>query len=281
MGTVPLETPHPKNGEFIQPYLVAYFKSNGSNIDKNKTWLEKYIKNATILRDDDSDKSMMHLYCSNKSSPREGDVSSIVKHWPYRPIQTDADNCYMRNHNVGYRIRLGDDIYRWLCNQERRSLVFNETDYKTVINEEKMEQALVAKVNIHTIQNGAFYHRDESTNQTYFQLYLTLTERNQFYRFYKSNLLKFVSEFDEKFLSFAQLTFSQKKNFKTNFSLVFKNYMSSFNMFNVKFLFVYPKLCFKISLFYDIFPTGEKGLMIALSLSSIFELNICLFFKVF
>ncbi|ETN99567.1 hypothetical protein RFI_37903, partial [Reticulomyxa filosa] len=82
---------------------------------------------------------MKHLYCSdNKSlSPREGNVPSIVKDWPYRPIQTDAQNCYMRSHNVGYRIRLGDVLYRWLHNQGRRSFVFNEDDHNTIINEEK------------------------------------------------------------------------------------------------------------------------------------------------
>ncbi|ETN99452.1 hypothetical protein RFI_38022 [Reticulomyxa filosa] len=45
MDTVPLNTPHPKNGALIQPYLVAYFKSNGLDIDKNKEWLKEYIKN--------------------------------------------------------------------------------------------------------------------------------------------------------------------------------------------------------------------------------------------
>ncbi|ETO00744.1 hypothetical protein RFI_36696, partial [Reticulomyxa filosa] len=107
MDTVPFNTPHPKNGELIQPYLVAYFKSNGSNIDENKEWLKEYIINAIILKDSDSNESMKHLYCSNNNPLREGNVSSIVKDWPYRPIQADAENCYLRSHNVGYRIRLG------------------------------------------------------------------------------------------------------------------------------------------------------------------------------
>ncbi|ETN99956.1 hypothetical protein RFI_37511, partial [Reticulomyxa filosa] len=33
------------NGELIQPYLVAYFKSNDLNIDENKEWLKEYITN--------------------------------------------------------------------------------------------------------------------------------------------------------------------------------------------------------------------------------------------
>ncbi|ETN98680.1 hypothetical protein RFI_38812, partial [Reticulomyxa filosa] len=98
----------------------------------------EYIKNATKLKDSCSNESIKHLYCSeNKSlSPCEGNVASIVKDWPYRPIQTDAQNCYMRSHNVGYRIRLGNVAYKWFRSQECKSFVFNKTDYNTVINEE-------------------------------------------------------------------------------------------------------------------------------------------------
>ncbi|ETO10968.1 hypothetical protein RFI_26407, partial [Reticulomyxa filosa] len=63
-------------------------------------WLKEHIRNAAILKDSDSNESMMHLYCNdNKNPPREGNVSLIVKDWPYRPIQIDAQNCYMRSHN--------------------------------------------------------------------------------------------------------------------------------------------------------------------------------------
>ncbi|ETO12137.1 hypothetical protein RFI_25240 [Reticulomyxa filosa] len=134
MKTVPANTPHPKNElGLIQPYLVAYFNVNSSNIDKNKKWLKEYIKNATKLRESDSEESMRHLYCSdnNKSSfPCEGNVLSIVKHWPYRPIETGSF-CYLRSNNVGYRIRLGDVIYTWVKNQEYKSFVFNTTNYNT------------------------------------------------------------------------------------------------------------------------------------------------------
>ncbi|ETO34685.1 hypothetical protein RFI_02405, partial [Reticulomyxa filosa] len=246
MKTIPLNTPHPINEHgLIQPYLVAYFKSNDSNIDKNKEWLKEHIKNATKLKDSDSSESMKYLYCSDNKllSPHEGNVSSIVKDWPYRPIQTDAENCYLRSHNVGYQIRLGSVVYEWFIDQEGSSFVFKKRNYNKAINEEKsdnenikggnesnasnecllssveipshselmkilsnqlkvkyddvysgiaVEQALVAKVNVHTIQNGAFYRRDESTNQTYFQLYLNSTERNQFYQFYKSKFPKLI-----------------------------------------------------------------------------------------
>ncbi|ETO32333.1 hypothetical protein RFI_04782 [Reticulomyxa filosa] len=103
MDTVPLNTPHPKNGALIQPYLIAYFKLNGPNIDKNKEWLNEYIKNTTKLKD-----------------------SGIndMKDWPYRPIQTNAENCYLRSHNVGYRIRLGNVVYQWFRDQELKSFVF-------------------------------------------------------------------------------------------------------------------------------------------------------------
>ncbi|ETN97654.1 hypothetical protein RFI_39875, partial [Reticulomyxa filosa] len=48
--------------------------------------------------------------------------------------------------------------------------------YEEVYNEISVEQALVAKAHIHTIQTGAFYRRGASTNQTYFQFCLNSTE---------------------------------------------------------------------------------------------------------
>ncbi|ETO31984.1 hypothetical protein RFI_05133, partial [Reticulomyxa filosa] len=247
MDTVPSNTPHPKNGELIQPYLVAYFKSNGLDIDKNKEWLKEYIKNATTLKDSDINESMMHLYCSGNNPPREGNVSLIVKSWPYRPIQKDAENCYMRSHNFGYRIRLGNVVYEWFRNQKYKSFVFNKTNYNTIINEEKskyngnenrvkggnalnisnvttqisskqlkveyeeiyngmaMAQTLVAKAKIHAIQNEAFYGRDESVNQIYFELYLNLYERAQFRQFYQykfPKLIQSIKEIDQKWVRF-------------------------------------------------------------------------------
>ncbi|ETO05606.1 hypothetical protein RFI_31789 [Reticulomyxa filosa] len=101
-----------RNGALIQPYLVAYFKSNGLDIDKNKEWLKEYIKNTTILKDNDINESMTQLYCSDDNNlPREGNASLMVKGWPYRPIQKGAENCYMRSHNFRYRIRLGNVVY--------------------------------------------------------------------------------------------------------------------------------------------------------------------------
>ncbi|ETO07080.1 hypothetical protein RFI_30311, partial [Reticulomyxa filosa] len=228
MTTIPLNKPHLINEHgLIQPYLVAYFTSNGSSIDNNKEWLKKYIKNATILKDSGSNESMKHLYCSdNKSlSPREENISSTVKDWP--------QNCNLRSHNVRYRIRLDSVVYEWFRNQKYKRFVFKRRNHNKAIHEEKsnnenikngvkggnksnaskkcslsfveipshselmkilskqlkvkyddvyngiaVEQAIVAKANIHTIQNGAFYRRDESTDQTYFQLYLNSTERN-------------------------------------------------------------------------------------------------------
>ncbi|ETO34309.1 hypothetical protein RFI_02785 [Reticulomyxa filosa] len=248
MDTVPLNTPHSKNGELIQPYLVAYFKSNDLDIDKNKEWLKEYIKNATILKDSNSNESMMHLYCSDiNNPPREGKVLSIVEYWPYRPIQTDAQNCCLRSHNVGYRVRLGSVIYEWFRDQECKSFVFKKRNYNAIFKENTMKseksneyvpspsetlshtelmkvlskqwkvrfdemyngmalkQALVAKANIRTIQNEAFYHHNESTNQTYFQLYLNSTERIQFRQFYQSNFPKFiqsVKEIDHEWVQF-------------------------------------------------------------------------------
>ncbi|ETO02367.1 hypothetical protein RFI_35069, partial [Reticulomyxa filosa] len=130
--TVPFNTPHPRNDALIQPYLVAYFQLNSLNIDKNKEWLKEYIKNATKLKDSDSRESMMHLYCNDINPPREGNVSSIVKGWPYRPIQTDAQNSYLKSYNVGYRIRLGDVIYEWFRDQEYKSFVFKKRNFNAI-----------------------------------------------------------------------------------------------------------------------------------------------------
>ncbi|ETO07401.1 hypothetical protein RFI_29989 [Reticulomyxa filosa] len=121
MKIVPFNISHPKNElGLIQPYLVAYFSLNDSNIDQNKEWLKKYIKNAIQLKD------MNHLYCNdnNTLSPREGNVSSIINHWPYFSIQTDSNNSYLKNSNIGYRIRVGDINYEWFRNQETKSFVF-------------------------------------------------------------------------------------------------------------------------------------------------------------
>ncbi|ETN97114.1 hypothetical protein RFI_40417, partial [Reticulomyxa filosa] len=60
--------------------------------------------------------------------------------------------------------------------------------YGEVYNGIAVEQALVAKANIHTIQTGAFYRRDASTNQTYESI---------FYRFYKSKFPTLIKDFKE------------------------------------------------------------------------------------
>ncbi|ETO31783.1 hypothetical protein RFI_05336, partial [Reticulomyxa filosa] len=140
----------------IQPYLVAYFKLNDLEIDKNKEWLKEYITNVTILKDSNSNEIMMQLYCSsnNNNNPREGNVLSIVKDWPYRPIQADAQNCYMRSHNVGYRIRLGNVIYQWFRNQECKSFAFNKIDCNTMINEEKNNNENIMNENVNKVKGG-------------------------------------------------------------------------------------------------------------------------------
>ncbi|ETO03429.1 hypothetical protein RFI_33980, partial [Reticulomyxa filosa] len=142
--TVPSNTSHPKNENgLIQPYLVAYFQLNSPKINKNKLWLKEYIKNAIILKNSENEESMKHLYCSDKKSshndfpPREGSLPSIVKKWPYRPIQKDANNCYLRSHNVGYRIRLDDVIYEWFRNEENKGFVFNKSNCNIAVQEQK------------------------------------------------------------------------------------------------------------------------------------------------
>ncbi|ETO29856.1 hypothetical protein RFI_07265 [Reticulomyxa filosa] len=154
MNTVPSKTLHPKivsinndnNSELIQPYIVSYFRWNTANINEYKKWLINYVKIATKLRDSDNNVSMKHLYwCDQPShniSPCNKDISSIIKNWPYRPVQTDANNCYLRSHNVGYRIRLGNTLYEWFRKQEGKSFVFNQrrdhqqkSGYENMVNE--------------------------------------------------------------------------------------------------------------------------------------------------
>ncbi|ETN97112.1 hypothetical protein RFI_40420, partial [Reticulomyxa filosa] len=69
--------------------------------------------------------------------------------------------------------------------------------FDEMYNEMAVKQALVAKAGIDSTQNGAFYCRDESTNQTYFQLYLNSTERIKFHQFYQSNFPKFIQSVKE------------------------------------------------------------------------------------
>ncbi|ETO05326.1 hypothetical protein RFI_32072 [Reticulomyxa filosa] len=68
METIPSDT-HPskivstndKNCTLIQPYLVAYFLCNSTNVDQHKEWLQNYIKCAFRWRKRKSKKSMAHL----------------------------------------------------------------------------------------------------------------------------------------------------------------------------------------------------------------------------
>ncbi|ETO10263.1 hypothetical protein RFI_27115 [Reticulomyxa filosa] len=69
--------------------------------------------------------------------------------------------------------------------------------YEEVYNGIVVEQVLVAKASIYTIQKGAFYRRDAATNHTYFQLCLNSKERTHFYRFYKSKFPKLIQNFKE------------------------------------------------------------------------------------
>ncbi|ETO07733.1 hypothetical protein RFI_29658 [Reticulomyxa filosa] len=150
MKTVPSNT-HPKKTiqtnnkrcKEIQPYVVAYFPCNSENINKNKKWLKNYIKYAFAWRNEESNKSMEHLYSDIQSlcnTPREGDLPSIVKNWPYLSVQTDAQNCYMRGHNVGYRIRLNDIIYEWFRDQECKSFAFKRSHHNVGINKAQTNQ---------------------------------------------------------------------------------------------------------------------------------------------
>ncbi|ETO05574.1 hypothetical protein RFI_31820 [Reticulomyxa filosa] len=158
MKTVPSNTPHPRNEQRIQPYVVAYFPCNGKNIDRNKSWLKDYIKTATELKSANENDSMSHLYCSDKKinrlPPCEGDVSAIVNNWPYRPVQTDANNCYLRSHNVGYRIRTGDHIYEWLYDEERKSLIFKKANCTENNNEAMISHGSVLTGNTNRVMGG-------------------------------------------------------------------------------------------------------------------------------
>ncbi|ETO04566.1 hypothetical protein RFI_32831, partial [Reticulomyxa filosa] len=148
LDTVPNGISHTRkidnNHELIQPYLAAYFPYDDSSINQNKEWLKKYIAKVTKLRNDKKKDSMEYLYC-DKTCPREGISPLIVKEWPYRPIQTDANNCYLRSHNFGYRIRLGDTFYQWFRDQECKSFVFNRSHYNTALDRQKSDHGSTVK----------------------------------------------------------------------------------------------------------------------------------------
>ncbi|ETO03237.1 hypothetical protein RFI_34173 [Reticulomyxa filosa] len=108
MKTIPSDTHLNKIGSIKNKDCTLIKPCNDINV-KHKEWLKYYIKDAFILRNNKSSEVMKHLYCSN-IFPCKEKLPSIVENWSYRPAQGNAENCYLRNHNIGYRIRLGDII---------------------------------------------------------------------------------------------------------------------------------------------------------------------------
>ncbi|ETO00350.1 hypothetical protein RFI_37097 [Reticulomyxa filosa] len=123
---------HEDHSIYLRLYInKALFSCNDINV-KHKEYLKNYIKDAFILRNNKSSEVMKHLYCSN-IFPCKEKLPSIVENWSYRPAQGNAENCYLRNHNIGYRIRLGDIIYEWFRNREGKSFLLNKGYLKFII----------------------------------------------------------------------------------------------------------------------------------------------------
>ena len=137
LGTVPKSTGHqveprvisiarkPVQMDHVKPYAVAYFPL--STYSKHKTWLKDYLEDAVRNYVDmicPVTKAMHHLYQVGGKGPCEGEQPVWITDWPYRPVQTTAQNCVMRSYNVGCHIRLGEDFYRWFREQESCSPLF-------------------------------------------------------------------------------------------------------------------------------------------------------------
>ncbi|ETO31267.1 hypothetical protein RFI_05853 [Reticulomyxa filosa] len=120
MKTVPFNKSHSVNEHgLIQPYLIAYFKSNGPNLDESKEWLKRYVKRATILKDSDSNDSMKHLLAILSNSNGRTEL-------------------LFEKSQFGYRIRLGSVIYEWFRDQEYKSFVFKKRNYNAIFKENIM-----------------------------------------------------------------------------------------------------------------------------------------------
>jgi HEAT repeat protein len=124
---------HPTNPkDEIQPYLVACFPLQDWSSQRPR--LQNYLAEAGKLYGQPASQVINHLY-------RKGHITenlpAFVQAWPYRPQQTTAQNCFMRSHNVGYRIRVGEALYRWL----RKRALENSLFERVFIEEQSEEKA--------------------------------------------------------------------------------------------------------------------------------------------
>ena len=110
----------------VQPFLVTYFPIE--DLDKKRPALVEYLVHSAQNQDEPSEIVMPLLY---KKIPAIGPRPPHIARWPYHLEQTDAQNCIIRNHNVGMRIRLGKVFYDYLRKEEsiRPLLVSQERLY--------------------------------------------------------------------------------------------------------------------------------------------------------
>ncbi|ETO00312.1 hypothetical protein RFI_37135 [Reticulomyxa filosa] len=125
----------------------AYFKLGDSSIDKSKEWLKEYIKNATKLRNSESNESMTHLYCSDNNTlssvpPRESNVLSIVK-----KLTT------LSNSNACTKL-LFEKSQCGISNSFGWNFVFKKRNYNAAINEEKSNNENMVSVSANKVKGG-------------------------------------------------------------------------------------------------------------------------------
>ncbi|ETO36111.1 hypothetical protein RFI_00951 [Reticulomyxa filosa] len=107
---------------------------------------------------------MTHVYCSDNNTlsslpPHEGNVKKLAT----LSNSNACTNCYLRNHNMEYQIRLDGVIYEWFRDQEGGSFVFKKRNYNAAINEEKDSETSSCCKSKHSFHSKrVFYRRDKS-----------------------------------------------------------------------------------------------------------------------
>ncbi|ETN97474.1 hypothetical protein RFI_40055, partial [Reticulomyxa filosa] len=109
-------TPISSKNEYFEMNLVIGHEDHSIYLGLCKTSIHILIRiDNRLMKTIPSD---THL---NKIESTRNKDCTLIKpylNWPYRPAQGNTENCYLRNHNIEYRIRLGDIIYEWFRNRE-------------------------------------------------------------------------------------------------------------------------------------------------------------------
>ncbi|ETO10792.1 hypothetical protein RFI_26584, partial [Reticulomyxa filosa] len=137
------------------------------------------LKNATKSIDSDYKESMKHLYCSDNNK----------SYFPHRDR-----NFILFFNKTNYNVEIIEEQKYY---KDTMSGSTNKAKGDSKSNELNHWNKHLLQKQIYTIQTGAFYRCDTSTNQTYFQFYLNSTEQVHFDRFYKSKFPKLIKNFKE------------------------------------------------------------------------------------